>query len=556
MTTTPRHLAARAASEAATQAGHFGKLLDGLLGDLAKAAGVATYGGSVRAAESRLGQLVAHGPDIVLRRLALGPDGGVAALVAFASGLVDSQMVDQDALGRLQTPALWAGAGTAPTAVYARARDLLIRVGQVGEERRWDALLCWLTSGATLVFVDGAPAVLVLDTIKLPARAIGAAQSEPSIQGPQEAFNEDIWTHLSQIRHRIHSPDLHFDAVQIGVYTKTTVMVAYLDGLTNPAFVRAVKERIGRVRRDYVQNAQEVGPYLPERRASLLPLFRTTERVDWVVRDLMNGKVAVLVDGDAFVITLPTTVIDYFQTAQDYAFSGWEASLTRMVRAIGSLLGLYLMPMYIALFSVNPDLVPTKLVLAVAGSREGIPFPPVMEVVIMWTIIEILREAATRLPKQLGTTIGTVGAVVVGTAIVKAGIVDAIMIVTVTLSALGLFTNPTLQMAGAFRWLFWALIFGAYVFGVLGILLVSVAAIAYAASLETMGVPYLAPFAPLRVQSLGDTLVRLSIPHLTARPESLRPLDEAKAARVAPPRPLPEVAAIAAQVEAQEDGVR
>ena len=255
-------------------------------------------------------------------------------------------------------------------------------------------------------------------------------------------------THMNQIRRRIRTARLRFEPITIGAYTKTTVILAHIEGLSNPALVTALTGRLHAIQRDSVVQINEIAPYLYGHRYTIFPQVRITERVDWVARDLMNGKIAIMVDNDPFVITVPTPLTDFYQTTQDYVFSFWDASLVRLVRLAGLIMGLFLMPL---LTSVNPDLGPTKLILTVDGSRQGIPFPPVSEVIIMWLIIEVLREAANRLPKELAVTLGTVGAVVVGTAIVKAGIADDIMIVTVTLTALGLFTTPTFEMTTPWR---------------------------------------------------------------------------------------------------------
>ncbi len=510
--------------------------LNAYLADLAARGELGRATGSVDAAQARIRSLFGMSPDIELRQLRLGFDPARPALLVYVDGMTGQDMLAAT-IARLQDPAKAPLAEGSAEAAVAAVQSLL-PMGGVQRDDRWQALLTQLLSGTTLLFVEGVEAAWMLDATELPARAAGRPQSEVSIKGPQEAFNEVLLTNLAQIRHRIHDPRLEFETCTLGSYTRTTVALAYVRGLTNPDLVTTVLHRLQAIDRDYVQYASEVSPYLHGHPRTMFPMVRGTERVDWVVRDLMNGKVAVLVDSDPFAFTMPVSVMDFFQTTQDYVFSAWEASLVRIVRLLGVFVGLYLMPLYIALFSVNPELVPTKLVLTVAGARQHIPFPPVMEVAIMWIIIELLREAANRLPQPLSTTLGTVGAVVVGTAIVKAAIVDPIMIVLVTLSAIGLYTIPAYEMGAALRWMFWIMVVGASVLGVYGILLVSVALIGYLSALETFGVPYLAPFAPLIPNQFGDSLIRVPLPWLQRRPVTNRTLDPWKSAPPKAPQPV------------------
>ncbi len=510
----------QALSEITAEAQNLAQALDGLLSELRLTGDLDQLSGSLQAVYDRLKPTLGQSPDIVLRKFTVGPQGA-PALVAFVNGQVDNAQVDRDTLmlAELAVPPT-----ATPATLFALLKDHFVAVGHVKTANRWSDILPAMLLGMTLLFVDGVAEVLMLDTVKFPARAVSRAQSEPSIKGPQEAFTEVLLTQMNQLRRRLPSASLRFDAYQIGSDSHTTVIVAYLAHLANPAIVSSVKARVAGIQRASVQTANEIGEYLAERRFTIFPQLRFSERVDLVARNLAQGKVAILTANDPTALVLPNTLMDFYQTSQDYVFPFWDGTLMRIIRLAGLAVGLYLMPFYIALTSVNPDLLPIKLLLTIDGSRQGMPFPPVAEVIIMWLIIEILREAANRLPQQLATTIGTVGAVVVGTAIVKAGLVDALMIIIVTLTALGLFTVPALELASTWRWLFWALIVAAWGFGIYGIVAFTVVLIVHVTSLQNFGVPYLSPFAPLRMRDLGDSWIRLPFPRLPRRPVTLRPL--------------------------------
>ncbi len=480
------------------------------------------YNGSVEDAYNLLKNTVGQSPDINIRRFFLGRVHRIPCVLVFNDGLAENQMVDQDAIFLMQryedAEQLWQDGPQ----IHQYVHDSIVSVGHVTVENRWTKLLPDMMGGNTLVFIQGAKEVLVLDTVKYPARAIETPDTERAVRGPQESFNEVALTQMNLIRRRIKSPALHFDQLSIGSYTKTMVLIAHIEGITNPELVMAVKRRLRGVKLDGLQYSANLTPYLSTHPSSLFPQVRTSERVDIVVRNLLLGKVAILVDNTPYALTVPSTFIDFYQTTDDYTASYWDASLERMIRLVGLFVGLLLPPLYVALISVDPDLLPVKLVLSIAGSRQAVPFPPILEVLIMWIIVEILREAAIRLPKELSTTLGTVGAIVVGTAIVKAGIVDSVMIVIITLTALGLFTSPAYEMATPWRILFWVLIVAAYFFGLYGIILALLIILAHLTSLENFGVPYLSPFGPIRFRDLKDTWLRFPTSALKKRPVYLR----------------------------------
>ncbi len=513
------------------------------------------YNGSVEDAYNLLKNTVGQSPDINIRRFFLGRKHRIPAVLIFNDGLADNQMIDQDTVFLMQryenAEELW---DQGPK-IHQYVHDSLVSVGHATVENEWTKLLPKMMGGNTLVFIQGAAEVLVLDTVKYPARAIETPQTERAIKGPQESFNEVVLTQMNLIRRRIKNPALHFDKLSIGTYTKTMTIIAHIEGVANPELVMAVKRRLRRVKLDGLQYSNTLTPYLTTHAASLFPQVRTSERVDIVVRDLIQGKVAILVDNTPYTLTVPATFIDFYQTTDDYTGSYWNASLERIIRLVGLFVGLLLPPLYVAFVSVDPDLLPLKLVLTIAGSREAVPFPPVLEVLIMWIIVEILREAAIRLPKGLSTTLGTVGAIVVGTSIVKAGIVDSIMIIIITLTALGLFTSPSYEMATPWRILFWVLITASYFFGLYGIVLTTLIILAHLSSLENFGVAYFSPFGPIRFRDLKDSWLKYPTSALNKRPVYLRSVKPQQMNKNIP-RPMKNPQLYSTQKEELNDDIR
>ncbi len=532
----------------------FQKRLEAFTQDLETRLSLNTFSGQVDAAYDRLKNTIGQSPDIILRRFYIGRKQQIPALLVCEDGLSDNQMIDQDTIYLLQRFENVQSLKENPAIAHQIVHDSVVSIGHATVETQWSKLLIDVMGGNTLVFIDGCLEVLVLDTVKYPARAIEQPTTERAVKGPQESFNEVILTQMNLIRRRIKGPALSFEPLVMGELSNTSIIVAHVQGVANPAIVLAVKERLASLTLANVEYGNELSSVLSDNPSSLFPQVRFSERADIIARDLALGKVAILVDNTPYAMTVPSTFMDFYQTTDDYTGSFWEGSLQRLIRFIGLFIGLLMPPLYVALISVDPELLPTRLVITIEASRLGIPFPPIFEVIIMWTIIEILREAAIRLPKGLSTTLGTVGAIVVGTAVVKAAIVSDLMIVIITLTALGLFTSPVYSMATPWRVLFWFVIIASYFFGTYGIILAVVGIIAHLASLENFNVPYFSPFGPLNLRDLKDSMVRFPYSAFKKRPAYLATVNPVQ--RTEPQRtPMPHPPMVSMQRERLDDDV-
>ncbi|MDA8192815.1 MAG: spore germination protein [Thermaerobacter sp.] len=475
--------------------------VDGWVGALDQnpTAPVDEYVDDVDAAFFRLKSGMGRSSDILLRRITVPASPRGSLLLASVDGLADTQMVDQDIIAPLLTtrvPAsLWDQAALTPM--------------HITRERSWPRLLQALAAGNTLLFAPDLPFVWVIDTVKYTQRSIERPQTELAVRGPEEAFNEILLTQKNQIRRRLLTPDLLFRDVTVGRLQHTTVAVAYLEQLTNPSLVQTVIERLESIAIDGIANATTIAGLIRDHPRSIFPTIRSTERVDVTIWRLLEGAVVVLTDGDPFVLIAPAPLIDFYRTGMDYSSSWSDSSFVRLIRLAGWSLGLYLPALYVAFSEVNPNVLPTSLFIVMQGSHAGLPFPPVVEIVVMILVIETLRESAIRLPKVLSTTLGTVGAIVVGTAVVKAGLVDAQIIVVMTMTALSIFSTPVYELTGTWRVVGFIFLMSAAIWGVFGIAVATIMVIAVLIDMQTFGTPYFAPWAPLRLGDWStDALIR------------------------------------------------
>lgn len=453
-------------------------------------------------------------PDVVFRwiEVPVCPSGPV--LMVYIEGLVDSTIVDEGIITPLLTTTI------PPT----RWSVTTLKTGDIIGRQHWSDILTDLAQGNTLLFVPDLSQVWSISAKKIPQRSISRPQTELSTRGSNDALSEVLGTQMSQVRSRFGDPHLRFHRIVLGRMQQEAVAVTYIHGLANPALVQVSIERLHRVSIDGRFNGTVLAGLIRDHPRSIFPTIRSTGRLDATCQALLEGKVVILVDGDPDALIAPAPLIDFYRTAMDYSDAWYDVSFVRLLRIGGWAVGVYLPALYIALTQVNTNLIPHALLIITAGAHAGLPFPPVVEALIMVFVIEILREAALRLPKVLSPTIGTVGAIIVGTAVVKAGIVSPQMIFVITLTALGFYTVPVYELTGSWRVVNLVMIAAAAIMGIYGVVIVTVWFIGALISLESFGVPYFEPMAPFRAIDWRDLWIRVPWTWLRRRPTSARPM--------------------------------
>ncbi|OLZ11360.1 spore germination protein [Sulfobacillus thermosulfidooxidans] len=472
------------------------------------------YSPDLSAVYDRLKSGFGSSPDVLLRWIVVPSCAPHKVLVASIDGLSDTQMVDQDIIAPLlkttTSPASWGESTITP--------------GHIHSESQWDKIIEALAAGNTLIFAPGFDKVWVVDTVKYRQRSIGRPQTELSVRGPEEAFNEVILTQMNQLRQRILDPQLRFHKLTVGTRQHTTVVLAYIEGLANPSLIQTCLNRLEHVKISGHANSTLIAGLIRDHPRSIFPTIRATERVDIACWRLLEGKVVILVDGDPFVLIAPAPLGDFYRTAMDYSGAWYDTSFVRMIRLLGWILGIYFPALYIALTEVNPNLIPSTLLVITLGDHAALPFSPFVEAILMVVIVEVLREAALRLPKPMSTTIGTVGAIVVGTAVVKAGFVSPQIIVVITLTALSFYSVPVYELTGTWRIVNVVMLLVSAVMGILGILLVTLLLIGMLSAMTSFGTPYFEPATPFRRTDWKDYLIRVPWTVLRTRLSAARPL--------------------------------
>lgn len=365
--------------------------------------------------------------------------------------------------------------------------------------------------GKCAMFINGLDHVYILSTGKREKRSVTEPTSEKVVRGPKIAFIEDSDTNVAMIRQRTNHPKLKTKKVPIGENKLKYATVMYIDDEADPSVVNDVLKRLSKVKMDDIQDSGTLEELIEDNKYSPFPQIQNTERPDKVSSALFNGRVAILVDNSPFALVVPASLGILMQSPDDYYERWISASLIRAARFTSIFITLFFSSIYIALVSFHQGLLPTSLAVTIAANRENVPFPPIIEAMVMEMTIESLREAGLRLPSPLGQTIGLVGGVVIGQAAVEANLVSSIMVIVVSIVALASFTVPQYGMGLSFRVLRFISMFTAAAFGLYGMILFMLAIYTHLSRQRSFGSPYFSPNGFFSLKNANDSILRLPI---------------------------------------------
>lgn len=476
--------------------------------------------------------------DLVIRDLALGGEAGADAVAVFLEPLVDFELLHHCIL----QPLLYAK--KTPGFSMEQLKDSIISSGKVVEKRSWREVIQEIANGLVGLFVDGEPRALLISVPAENSRSIEKPTAETVIRGPSDAFNEDIRKSIALLRKRLRTPLLAVENLQLGEVSRTTVKLVYLKGYVMEGLPEEIKRRLQRIKIDGILGSGQIEEYIQDSPYSFFNHLDITERPDKLAAALLEGRAALFVDGTPFPLIIPATLNAQLQSPEDYFNRYWFASFIRALRWLATLGSLLLPALYVAVITFHQELLPTPLLMTILASREGIPFPALVEALIMVVIFEVLHEAGVRLPKAFGQAVSIVGAIVLGQASVSAGLVSAPMVIVISLTAVSSFAIPSIPLASTVRILRIPFMLAAGSFGLLGIMALLLALTFHLCALRSFGVPYLSPFAPLSFSDLKDSLIRAPAWMMLRRPKdtgSSRPYRQTPELKPQPPSSSKEI---------------
>lgn len=449
-------------------------------------------------------------PDVVFRPFLIGGTG--RAMLVYTEGMSDNESIDQHVLGPLMEAPTGQGGGA------GRLLEQKIPVSGAKEASTLADCVREISAGNPLVLIDGEPRGLALGMAKWEKRGVEEPAAEAVVRGPREGFTETLGVNTSLLRRKLRTPQLKLRRLTIGRYTQTEVAVAYIEGIADRTLIEEIVARLRRIDIDGVLESVYIEEMLEDNPFSIFPQLMNTERPDVVAANLLEGRAAIVIDGTPSVLVAPITFYSLLQSAEDYYQRFLFSTAIRWLRYTALLITLLLPSLYVAVLTFHQEMVPTSLFYNIAKSREEIPFPVVVEALIMEVTFEALREAGVRLPKQIGAAVSIVGALVIGQAAVSAGIVSAPMVMVVAITGIASFMIPRYSAGIALRLLRFPIMLAAGVLGLLGVMIAVIAAIVHLCTLRSFGVPYLSPMGPMKGRDMKDVLMRAPWWMLNTRP--------------------------------------
>ncbi|MCA1065028.1 spore germination protein [Rossellomorea sp. AcN35-11] len=380
-----------------------------------------------------------------------------------------------------------------------------------------------LYNGYTMLTMEGSNRKFAFIATKNEmGRKVSQPEVEFSVVGPKEAFVESLTDNLNLIRKRLPIKELVVEEFNVGKLTHTRVAMLYLDNLVDESNVNTFRQRLNAVDFDQVMDSSFIEQMIADNSLSPFPQLLDSERPDRVASVLVEGKVAVMVDGSPHALIGPTTLVEFFNAYEDYFLNFFIASFLRLVRLFAVAFSILITPIYVAALTYHYELIPKDLMATLVTSRQEIPLPPILEALFLELTIELLREAGARLPTKVGQTIGIVGGIVIGTASVEAGLTSNVLLILVALAALASFTTPVYRMGNTIRIMRFPFLLFAQLWGLVGIVFCFCLLMAHLLQLTSLGRPFLEPIYPPRMKDLKDALIRFPFNKQAGRPLFLR----------------------------------
>ncbi|SDH02822.1 spore germination protein KA [Alteribacillus persepolensis] len=452
-------------------------------------------------------QKTGNSADISIREITLNDQAHTKAAVVFVEGIVDQQAIDDFLIHSLindddlkKNPA---------DNILETIAEKVVALGELTRVHNHSELFQALFNGETVVLIEGFSEGVSTDTKGGESRSVDEPPTEISLRGPREGFTESIRTNTSLVRRRIKNEKLWVKSITLGKVTNTDVEIMYIDGLAESDIVQEVENRLNRINTDSILESGYIEELIEDQTATTFPTIAHSERPDVVTGNLLEGKIAIFIDGTPFVLMVPAVFVQFFQSVDDYYSRFDIATSIRLLRIIIFITSLFAPAVYVAATTFHQEMIPTQLLIVLAAQREAAPLPAVVEAILMEIIFEVLREAGVRMPKAVGQTISIVGALVIGQAAVQAGIVSPAMVIVVAVTAIASFATPSYNIAIAARLIRFVNMIAAATFGFYGIILTFIVLLIHLCSLRSFGVPYMAPLAPFDASGAGDTIIRM-----------------------------------------------
>ncbi|MGE5415359.1 MAG: spore germination protein [Acidobacteriota bacterium] len=453
--------------------------------------------------------------DIIIREFKIGRQ--LDAFMVYIEGMIDRQTLHLAILPQLMAKDCLDDLQDEPVIDYLN--NNILTVFKLENMKSFALISQQVLMGGSALFIEGCQECIVIDTRGFEKRNIEQPISEIVVHGPQEAFTENMRTNLTMVRRIVRNEKLVTEMLPVGKTNNSQCAIMYIEGLANPKVIQEVKKRIKRIDTDLMLGDGMLEQFIEDNSFMLFPQVLSTERPDRIASFIMEGQVIIIAEGTPYALVVPVTFFRLFHSSED-TFVRWPAgTFLRIIRLIGLFCATLLPGIYVAVTLFHPEMLPTELLSSIAKAKEIVPFPTVLEVLMMEFAFELIREAGTRVPSVIGQTLGIVGALILGQAAVSAGLVSPVLVIVVSVTGLGNFAIPNYTLGLAIRIERFFFIIAAAALGFFGVSLVVILLALMACSMKSFGVPYFSPLAP-RTSINPDVILRYPIWTQKDRPDA------------------------------------
>ncbi|SET28099.1 spore germination protein KA [Oceanobacillus limi] len=453
-----------------------------------------------------------HNQDFKVRNLHIGGSNKKAAIL-FINTVTDTKIIEENVIKPLLS-----------NNDSDKKIDDIVSVLSISTECKIKNVLTNLNKGSAILLVDDDSKAYILSAANFEGRNIEKSENETVVKGPKEAFNERANTNISMVRKKVKNENLVVESLTITERSKNDLFILYEKDLANDKLISNIKKRINALDVDAIQNLGLLEQHIEERKLSIFPTVLYTERPDRAASFIEDGYIVLLMDNSPACLVLPATFWSFYHSSEDHYLRFPYGNFTRILRMVALFITLFTSAVYVGVVSYHSEMIPPDLLLAIAATREKVPFPAAIEVIIMELAFELIREAGLRVPSPIGPTIGIVGALILGQAAVQANIVSPIVVIVVALGGLSSFAVGDISMNFSIRLIRFLFLIAASLFGIYGMAALFTAGIFYLVSIKSFGIPYLAPLTPKYVSS-GDTIFRRVLQNEMFRPGYVKPKD-------------------------------
>lgn len=438
--------------------------------------------------------------------------GSVEGFLLYMNGLVDKSLIDRDILKPLM---IYAGNEIKNIKDIEYLAKKYIPLSNTKVSSDMNEVVQSIKRGKTIIILQGFSKFIIADTTQYEHRSVTESINEFSTKGSREGFIENLEVNISIMKRRIKDKNLTTDYFYIGRRSQTDIAVMYIRDIANQKLVNKISDKIKSIDVDYIPASAVVEQLIEKHSYSIFPQSFSTERPDVVESNLMEGKVAVFVEGTSFVVTLPSTFIEFFQTVEDYYHRTTVASVARGLRMLAAFIVISFPAVYVTLIKFNTELIPLQFIKAIVEARRGIALTPFMSILGMNLTIEFLREGGLRLPSKIGQTLSVVGGIIIGDAAIRAKIVSPTTLLVVGITTAATFVIPNYEMALSMRLLSYVILVLGNWLGMYGIVIGWFFILAYLCSLDSYGVSYLSFYK----SDMKDIFIRAPLWKMNKRPE-------------------------------------